>query len=61
METTRFDAAEHLSREVRRVAYLAAALESGDASFIRDAVGIVARARGTSQAGTKTSSKREEP
>ncbi len=45
-KTTRFDAADYLDTEARQVAYIAAALESGDADFVRDALGVVARARG---------------
>ena len=45
-KTTRFDAASYLDSEARQVAYIAAALETGDADFVRDALGIVARARG---------------
>jgi probable addiction module antidote protein len=45
-KTTRFDAADYLDSEERQVAYIAAALESGDADFVRDALGIVAKARG---------------
>ena len=45
-KTTRFDAADYLDTEERQVAYIAAALESGDADFVRDALGLVARARG---------------
>jgi probable addiction module antidote protein len=44
--TTRFDAADYLDSEERQVAYITAALETGDADFVRDALGIVARARG---------------
>jgi len=44
-KTTRFDAASYLNTEERQVAYIAAALESGDADFVRDALGLVARAR----------------
>jgi len=44
--TTRFDAANYLDTEERQAAYIAAALESGDADFVRDALGLVARARG---------------
>jgi DNA-binding phage protein len=36
--TTRFDAADYLDTEARQVAYIAAALESGDADFVRDAL-----------------------
>jgi len=45
-KTARFDAADYLDTEERQVAYIAAALESGDADFVRDALGLVARARG---------------
>lgn len=47
-KTTPFDAADYLDTEARQVAYISAALESGDADFVRDALGIVARARGMS-------------
>jgi probable addiction module antidote protein len=47
--TTRFDAAEYLNSEERQVAYITAALETGDADFVRDALGVVARARGMGQ------------
>lgn len=46
METTRFDASELLDTPARRAAYLSAAFETGDPKEIRDALGIVARARG---------------
>ena len=45
-KTTRFDAADYLDSEERQAAYIAAALETGDADFVRDALGIVARVRG---------------
>src|SRR2546422_8313928 len=48
-KTTRFDAADYLDTKERQVAYITAALESGDADFVRDALGLVARARGMSQ------------
>ena len=44
--TTRFDAAEYLDTIERQAAYITAALETGDPDFVRDAIGIVARARG---------------
>ena len=44
--TTRFDAVDYLDSEERQAAYISAALETGDADFVRDALGIVARARG---------------
>jgi probable addiction module antidote protein len=48
-KTTRFDAADYLDTEERQVAYITAALETGDADFVRDALGLVARARGMGQ------------
>ena len=45
-QTTRFDAADYLDSEERRVAYIAAAVETGEAGFVRDALGLVARASG---------------
>jgi probable addiction module antidote protein len=48
-KTTRFDAADYLDSEERQRAYVAAALETGDADFVRDALGIVARARGMAE------------
>jgi probable addiction module antidote protein len=45
-EETRFDAANFLKTEKKQAAYITAALESGDADFVRDALGIVAKARG---------------
>jgi probable addiction module antidote protein len=44
--TTRFDAAEYLDTAERQAAYITAALETGDPDFVRDALGVVARARG---------------
>ncbi len=46
METTRFDASELLDTPARRAAYLSAVFETGDADEIRDALAVVARARG---------------
>ena len=46
LKTTRVDAADYLDTEDRQVAYISAALETGDADFVRDALGLVARARG---------------
>ena len=43
---TRFDAADYLNSEQRQASYIAAALETGEADFVRDALGLVARARG---------------
>ena len=44
-KTTRFDAADYVDTEERQVAYIAAALESGDTDFVLDAVRLVTRAQ----------------
>ena len=59
-KTTRFDAADYSNTEERQVAYIAAALESGDADFVRDALGLVARARGMGGIAKKAGLNREE-
>ena len=46
MRTTRFDATEYLDTVARQAAYITAAFETGDPAFVRDALGVVARARG---------------
>lgn len=48
-QTTRFDAVAYLDTKERQVAYISAALETGDPDFVRDALGLVARARGMSE------------
>ena len=58
-KTTRFDAADYLDSEQRQVAYITAALETGDADFVRDALGIVARARGMGQVAKTAGLNRE--
>jgi len=47
--TTRFDAAEYLDTSERQAAYITAALETGDPALVRDALGVVARARGMAE------------
>lgn len=59
IKTTRFDAADHLNTEERQAAYIAAALETGDADFVRDALGLVARARGMGGIAKKAGLNRE--
>ena len=59
IKTTRFDAADYLNTEKRQVAYIAAALESGDADVVRDALGIVARARGMAEIAKSAGLNRE--
>ena len=58
-KTTRFDAADYLDSEERQVAYITAALESGDADFVRDALGLVAKARGMSEVAKNAGLNRE--
>lgn len=58
-KTTRFDAADYLDSEERQVAYISAALETGDADFVRDALGIVARARGMGEIAKEAGLNRE--
>jgi probable addiction module antidote protein len=58
-KTTRFDAGDYLDTEAHQVAYIAAALESGDADFVRDALGLVARARGMGGIANKAGLNRE--
>jgi probable addiction module antidote protein len=58
-KTTRFDVADYLDTEERQVAYITAALESGDADFVRDALGLVARARGMSEIAKNAGLNRE--
>ncbi len=56
---TQFDAAKYLDSEERQVAYIAAALETGDADFVRDALGLVARARGIREIAREAGLNRE--
>jgi len=58
-KTTGFDAADYLDTEERQVAYIAVALETGDADFVRDALGLVARARGMSEIAKNAGLNRE--
>jgi probable addiction module antidote protein len=58
-KTTRFDAADNLDTEGRQVAYITSALETGDTDFVRDALGLVARARGMGQIAKNAGLNRE--
>jgi len=58
-KTTRFDAADYLDTEERQVAYITVALETGDADFVRDALGLVARARGMGEIAKSAGLNRE--
>jgi probable addiction module antidote protein len=58
-KTTRFDAADYLDSEERQAAYITAALETGDADFVRDALGMIARARGMGEIAKNAGLNRE--
>jgi probable addiction module antidote protein len=49
LETTKFDVLSHLATIEEQIAYLEAALDQSDPSFIATAIGDVAHARGVSQ------------
>jgi DNA-binding phage protein len=53
MKTTRFDAADYLGSRDAQAEYIAAAHETGDPEFIRDAYNLVTRARSTSKTATR--------
>jgi probable addiction module antidote protein len=58
-KTTRFAAADYLDSEQRQMAYISAALESGNADFVHDALGLVARARGMGEIAKSAGLNRE--
>jgi len=58
-KTTKFDATEYLNTGKRQTAYIAAAFETGDADFVRDAIGLVARARGIGKVAKTAALNRE--
>ena len=49
LEVSRFDAAEYLESPEAQAEYLAAAFETGDAAYIKQALSTLARARGVSE------------
>jgi probable addiction module antidote protein len=57
--TRPFDPAVYLETDKALAAYLTEALETGDAAFIADALGIAARARGMSQVAKDAGLSRE--
>lgn len=59
LETTRFDAAEHLHDEESQAFLISDALETGDARYIAHALGIVARARGMTHVAKEAGVTRE--
>lgn len=58
-KTHPFDPAEHLGTPEAQAEYISAALETGDAAFIADSLGVVARARSMSQLARDTGLRRE--
>jgi probable addiction module antidote protein len=59
LETTKFDVLSHLATIEEQIAYLEAALDQSDPSFIATAIGDVAHARGVSQFARETGLSRE--
>lgn len=59
LKTTRFDAAAYLDTPKARAEYLTAAFETGDADFVRDALGVVARAEGMARVAKRARRSRE--
>lgn len=59
VQTSRFDAAEHLKTEEMRDEFLRAALETNDPSYIAHAVGVVARAYGMREVAKTTGKARQ--
>ncbi len=57
--TTLWDAAEHLKTKEDMAAYLACALEEGDAALIAAALGDIARAQGMTKIAKRTGLGRE--
>jgi len=59
IKTRAFDAAIYLDSDQATAEYLTSALETGDASFIADALGVVARAKGMAQVAKEAGLGRE--
>ncbi|HET7412207.1 MAG TPA: addiction module antidote protein [Pararhizobium sp.] len=59
LETTRFDVIDHLKTPEDRLAYIEAAFEDGDPSFITHALGDVARAVGMTSVAREAGVTRE--
>lgn len=57
---TNYDPAEDLGTDEAIAAFLAEALEAGDAGYISHALGVVARAKGMTQIAGKTGLSREQ-
>lgn len=59
VKTTRYDTADYLKDDDAVAAYIAEALETGDAAFIVDAIGIAARAKGMTRIAAASGMSRE--
>lgn len=59
VKTKVFDPAEYLENDEAIASYMTDALETGDPSFVADALGVVARARGMSDVARQASVSRE--
>jgi probable addiction module antidote protein len=59
IETTPFDPAKYLDTEDSQLELLADAFESGNAAYVADALGVVARARGMSEIAREAGVTRE--
>jgi len=59
LKTRPFDPAAYLKTDTARAAYMNEALDTGDAAFISDAVGVLARARGMSKVAKEAGLSRE--
>ena len=59
LKTREFDPANYLKSDEAVSAYLNEALETGDAAFIADAIGVIARARGMADVASKSGMSRE--
>ena len=58
-QTSKWDAAEHLSTKEEMAAYIEAALEDGDSGVIAAALGDIARSKGMTQLAKDTGLGRE--
>lgn len=59
IETTPFDAAKYLDTPDSQAELISDALESGDAQFLADALGVAARSKGMTEIAKKTGITRE--
>lgn len=59
LETTRFDIQDHLKSREEQIAYLEAALDEGDPSFVAIALGDIARAHGVTKLAQEAGISRE--